>query len=68
MFGLPNSGMVVPYSVFRLDASTASDSFAYNVGFGIEGTLFADIVLILACVAICLWGRKNGKKPSEVWE
>lgn len=68
MFGLPNSGMVVPYSVFRLDASTASDSFAYNVGFGIEGTLFADIVLILACVAIYLWGRKNGKKPSEVWE
>lgn len=58
IFGLPNSGMVVPYSVLKLDASTARNSFAYNVGFGIEGTLFADIVLILACVCVYLWGRK----------
>lgn len=59
IFGLPNSGMVVPYSVLKLDASTARNSFAYNVGFGIEGTLFADIVLILACVCVYLWGRKH---------
>lgn len=68
LFGLPNSGMVSPYSVFRLDASTARDSFAYNVGFGIEGTLLADLVLILACVGLYLWGRKYGKKPCNVWE
>ena len=49
LFGLPNSGLVSPYSVFRLDAAAAKSSFAYNVGFGIEGTLFADAVLILAC-------------------
>lgn len=36
LFGLPNSGINVPYSVFKLDAATARDSFAYNVGFGIE--------------------------------
>lgn len=59
LLGLPNSGMVAPYSVFRLDASTARDSFAYNVGFGIEGTVFADAVMILACVGIWLWGRKR---------
>ncbi len=58
LFGLPNSGVVSPYSVFRLDASAAKNSFAYNVGFGIEGTLFADIILILACICIYLWGRK----------
>lgn len=68
LFGLPNSGMVAPYSIFRLDASTARDSFAYNVGFGIEGTLLADVVLILACVCLYLWGRKYGKKPYDVWE
>ena len=68
LFGLPNSGMVAPYSILRLDASTARDSFAYNVGFGIEGTLLADIVLILACVCLYLWGRKYGKKPYDVWE
>ena len=64
IFGLPNSGVVVPYSILKLDASTATNSFAYNVGFGIEGTLFADFVLILACVGIYLWGRKHGKYTS----
>lgn len=67
LFGLPNSGIVVPYSVFRLEAASARDSFAYNVGFGIEGTLLADAVLILACGGMYLWGRKYGKKPLDVW-
>lgn len=68
LFGLPNSGIVSPYSVFRLDAATARDSFAYNVGFGIEGTLFADIVLILACVCLYLWAKRKGRKPVCVWD
>ncbi len=67
LFGLPNSGIVSPYSVFRLDTSAARDSFAYNVGFGIEGTLFADMVLVLACICMYLWGRKTGRKPVSVW-
>lgn len=67
LFGLPNSGIVVPYSVFHLKAASARNSFAYNVGFGIEGTLLADAVLILACVGLYLWGRKYGKKPLDVW-
>lgn len=61
LFGLPNSGIVMPYSVFKLDAASARDSFAYNVGFGIEGTLLADILLILACIALLIWGRKHKK-------
>lgn len=68
IFGLPNSGIVSPYSIFRLDAATANNSFAYNVGFGIEGTLLADVVLILACIGMYLWGRKYGKKPYDVWK
>lgn len=68
LFGLPNSGIISPYSVFRLDAATARDSFAYNVGFGIEGTLFADVVLILACICLYLWAKKMGRKPVSVWD
>ena len=56
IFGLPNSGIVSVFSIFRLDASTAVNSFAYNVGFGIEGTVVADLVLILAAVAVWAWG------------
>lgn len=68
IFGLPNSGVVSSYSIFRLDASTANNSFVYNVGFGIEGTLLADVVLILACICMYLWGRKYGKKPCDIWK
>ena len=67
IFGLPNSGMLSSYSVFRLDTKTAKNSFAYDVGFGIEGTLLASVVLILACVGIYLWGRKHGKRPCDIW-
>ena len=59
LFGLPNSGIVVPYSVFKLDAASARNSFAYDVGFGIEGTVLSVIVLIIACTLIYLWGRKH---------
>lgn len=50
LFGLPNSGLVVPYSIFGLDAGSAVNSFAYDVAFGVEGTIVADIVLIMSCI------------------
>lgn len=68
VFGLPNSGITVPYSVWKLDVASARNSFAYNVGFGIEGTVMADIVLLIACIVVFLWGRKFGKPPYNVWE
>lgn len=67
LLGLPNSGLVVPYSVFKLDAANAVDSFAYNVGFGIEGSALSCVVLIAACVAIVIWGKKHNRRPTDVW-
>lgn len=67
IFGLPNSGNVTPYSMIKLDASTALNSLFYNVGFGIEGTVFADVVLIICCVVVWFLGRKHGKKPIDIW-
>lgn len=66
LFGLPNSGIAATYSLFRLD-SAARNSFAYNRAFGIEGTVFADLVIIAACVGLYLWGRKHGKEPLDIW-
>lgn len=68
LFGLPNSGMMVPYSVFKLDTASATNSFAYNVGFGVEGTLLCDVVLIIGCVVLYLWGKNHGVTATEVWE
>ena len=67
IFGLPNSGAVSPVSILKLDASTAVDSFAYNVGFGVEGTILACVVLILGSLLIWWIGRKKGMKPTEVF-
>lgn len=68
IFGLPNSGNPAVYSVFKIDLDNSKNSFAYNVIFGIEGTVLSVIVLALACVAFYLWGRKYGKKPYNIWE
>ena len=67
IFGLPNSGIVSPVSIFKLDASTARNSFAYNVGFGVEGTIVANVMLFALCIAIYLYGKKKDLKPTNVW-
>lgn len=62
LFGLPNSGLVVPYSVFKIDAGSATDSFAYNVAFGVEGTILACVVLLIVSVALYFWYNKHPQK------
>ena len=65
LYGLPNSGVVVPYSIFKLDAGAAKDSIFYSVSFGIEGTLSADIVITIVTVLIFFIGRKTTGKKIE---
>ena len=65
--GLPNSGNVVPYSVLKLDAATAQNSFFYNVAFGVEGTIPAIAVQIAVLVVIVAIGRKLGGTPTDIW-
>jgi len=59
LLGLPNSGIVSSYSIFGLDAASATDSFAYNVGFGIEGTYVTDAILLIAIVVVAVIGHKR---------
>lgn len=68
IFGLPNSGILVPYSVFTLDSRSAVNSAVYDVAFGVEGTVLTMIVLIAACVLLYLWGKKHPITPIAVWE
>lgn len=67
VFGLPNSGMIVPFSMFKLDVNTVSDSFAYNTTFGVEGTTLAIVVEVVVCVILCMWGQKHHKTPADIW-
>ena len=62
LLGLPNSGNVVPFSIFKLEG--AADSLAYNVGFGIEGTALACVVLVAACVCAYVVGQGVGRHAA----
>ena len=68
LLGLPNSGMVLPYSVFKLDAAAAADSFAYSVSFGLEGTITACVLLFAVAGGIVWWGTKNKVVPTNIWD
>lgn len=62
IFGLPNSGIVLPYSVFKLDAANARNSMVYNVGFGIEGSVSATIVIGIVFAIFIIKYKKETKK------
>ena len=68
ILGLPNSGMVMPYSVFKLDAATATDSFAYSVSFGLESTITASLTLLVVAGLIAWWGTKRKIVPTNIWD
>ena len=66
LLGLPNSGVAASYSVFKME--TAADSFAYNVGFGLEGAITATISLLAAAGLIVWWGTKHKIVPTNIWD
>ena len=66
LLGLPNSGVVSEYSVFKLDAANARDSFAYSASFGIEGSLLTVILLTLTCAVLIYLGRKKARRFNRI--
>ena len=67
IFGLPNSGIVSAYSIFKLDASTARNSAFYNVEFGVEGTIIALVVLSVSTLIAIYIGEKRQMKSTDIW-
>ena len=67
LFGLPNSGIVSAYSVFKLEAASGRNGLFYNVNFGVEGSVGAVILLALVTVILFLI---NHKKPErmDIWK
>ncbi|AVM48974.1 CPBP family intramembrane metalloprotease [Mogibacterium diversum] len=63
LLGLPNSGEVSSYSIFVLDTKHDANSFAYNTGFGLEGTIMSVVVMLIS-IAIIFYAHKisEGKK------
>lgn len=61
LFGLPNSGINVPYSIFKIGGSVKG-SFAYNPTFGLEGTILSSVLMTICCLALYLWKSKKNKE------
>ena len=62
----PNSGVVSEYSIFKLEAASATSGFFYDVGFGVEGSIGSTLVLAVVLAAILFLNRGNGEK-RDYW-
>ncbi len=66
IFGLPNSGIVSEYSIFRLEAASARNGLFYNVSFGVEGSIGSCLLLGLLA-AVILYLNRNRSECLDVW-
>jgi membrane protease YdiL (CAAX protease family) len=66
IFGLPNSGNVSDYSIFKLEAASAQSGLFYDVEFGVEGSIGSSLVLALVLVVIIFINRGKGEK-RDYW-
>ncbi len=65
LFGLPNSGLVVPYSNYMINAS--STGFFFDAGNGVEGSPGACIVIGIVLVLLIVYAKKHDLQPHDLW-
>ncbi len=65
IFGLPNSGIVSPYSLFHLDA--ASSGFFFDPGFGVEGSPGACLIITIVLIVAFVYAKKKNLQPVDLW-
>ena len=65
LFGLPNSGIVSPYSMFVLDA--ARNGLCFDTEFGIEGAWGTCVVLAAVIAVLCVKVVKNNMQAKDIW-
>ena len=66
IFGLPNSGIVSEYSIFKLEAASARNGLFYNVNFGVEGSLGSSLILIVMIIVLIIINRGRPEK-KDYW-
>ncbi len=65
IYGLPNSGIVSLYSIFELDA--AANGPFFDPVFGVEGSVGAVVLLVLACVGLVVYAKAHDLRPHDLW-
>lgn len=59
IFGFPNSGVESKLSIFKLVSS--NNSFYFDSAFGIEGSLFVTLILIISIIIVYIVGTKKNQ-------
>ena len=68
LLGLPNSGGTTPFVVFGVALGTTPVAgFAYDPGFGIEGSAMATVVLLAGCALVWWLGERRNVTPTDIW-
>ena len=68
LFGLPNSGGITPFAIFGVTpGTTPTAGFAYDPGFGIEGSAMATVVLVAGCALVWWLGERWVARPTDLW-
>jgi len=66
LFGLPNSGIVSEYSLFKSEAASAKNGLFYTVDFGVEGSLGSILAMALP-IAVILWINRGKPEKNDLW-
>ncbi len=66
IFGLPNSGIVSEYSIFKLEAASARNGLFYNVDFGVEGSIGSSLILLAVIIVLVIINRGKPEK-KDYW-
>ena len=66
LLGLPNSGTLPSYSIFVLDRNSARGSFAYDVGFGLEGSIMSIVVQVISLALMVYVYHKYHQKQDAL--
>lgn len=64
VFGLPNSGIRMRYSIFKL--TSARDGIAYTKSFGIEGSVMVTLLFILVIGGVIF--LKKNPHTTDIWK
>lgn len=64
VFGLPNSGIKMRYSIFKL--TSARDGIAYTKSFGIEGSVMVTLLFILVIGGVIF--LKKNPHTTDIWK
>lgn len=68
IFGLPNSGTIYSFSIFKLDQASVKNTLFYNSEFGVEASITPIIIFVILNAVVHYMMKKKPQTSLDVWE